>query len=487
MCYGQCMKVGTLVLLSAFVAVSVALGACKKSANKGDDDDGIGTPNRGAKDTAPTASGAPAADGTISWIEDDYAGALAKAKTQDKPLVIDMWAPWCHTCLSMQHTTMVDDGLKAMAGRFVWLELNTDKATNAEVLARFRVEVWPTYFIVSPDSEAIQARFQGAASVKQFREFLVQGEKGHREARAAAGKLTRNSVGWTVRAGDQAAVAGDYEAAAVAYGSALGKAPRDWARTADVLVAKITALTRAKAWTRCGDLAVESADKIRIGNTASAADFAYYANACADKLVDRSRADLVRRRMMESIDRVLQAPDAALSMDDRSEALRIQREIAIALKQDERAVRLAERQRAVLDEAAAAARTPLEAMTYNWPRAEVYAYLGISDELVADLKKSVQDLPNQYDPPHRLAWIYSKIGKHDEALEMADKALALVSGPRKALIQSLIADIHEARGDLASAKKALEVVVDIYENLPEGQRNQSALDKARKKLEQPPQ
>jgi thiol:disulfide interchange protein len=34
----------------------------------------------------------------IVFLEDDYPSALAKAKAEKKPLFLDSWATWCHSC-----------------------------------------------------------------------------------------------------------------------------------------------------------------------------------------------------------------------------------------------------------------------------------------------------------------------------------------------------------------------------------------------------
>ena len=38
----------------------------------------------------------------IAWIENDFDGAVAKAALQGKPVFVDVWALWCHSCLSMK-------------------------------------------------------------------------------------------------------------------------------------------------------------------------------------------------------------------------------------------------------------------------------------------------------------------------------------------------------------------------------------------------
>src|SRR2546426_1049803 len=43
-----------------------------------------------------------AAHGSLHFIEDDHSKALAAARADHKPLFVDLWATWCHSCLSMQ-------------------------------------------------------------------------------------------------------------------------------------------------------------------------------------------------------------------------------------------------------------------------------------------------------------------------------------------------------------------------------------------------
>lgn len=478
----------TAVLLAAICAVSV--GACSKKGSDEDSKPATAVPgptdedkdkDKGKADTgaAEACKGAKDKHGQ-TWFEDDFEQALACARQQDKPLFIDLWAPWCHTCISMQEYIFPDKGLATLADRFVWLAIDTDKEQNAKVQERFPPEVWPTFYVVAPHDLTVQGRYRGAASVAQLREFLVAGEQAVLQAKA--GGLPADSPMAFVLEGDRAAVRRDYQSAAKAYRQALAGAPEDWARRPDVLVSLIGVLGKLKDHVGCMELAEANLDKT--GDSASVADLIYRANRCAGHIAktDKDRADKLRDRIEARLIPLIDDPQAALSVDDRSDAMVQLRTVYLARDKKEEAKAIAERQRAILDKAAAMAPNPWAAMTYNWPRAEVYAFLGRPADLIPALEKSTADLPNEYDPPYRLAWVLLKSGKAKEALAPAQKALSKVYGPRKARVQTVVADIYKALGDSANERLAREKVVEIYKNLAPSQASPTGLARAEKAL-----
>lgn len=430
---------------------------------------------------APAPPPAAAAEAeTLPWIHDDYAAALADAKKRNLPVAIDMWAPWCHTCLSMQATVLADKSFAPLADRFVWLSIDTDKPQNAAVLEKFPVAMWPTFYVVSPAAEAIEARHLGAASVAQFRRFLAAGERGHLAAQDDAGQLEKGTPLYHVRRGDRAAAAGDDRAAARAYGAALAKAPANWPRRPEVLVMQIAALAEAEAWPPCAKLAAKAVDAT--GTAGSAADFCYWGDKCAGHLTDKAFAKDLRRRLVARIEKVVGDPRAPLSIDDRSEALRIEREILLAMGEADAARKVAERQKTLLDLAAKRAETPAQAMTYNNHRVDVYLFLGQGKALVPALRAQVAKLPGAYDPAYRLAQLYAGLDQYDAALAMGKRALGLAYGPRQAGIARFIAGVQHDRGDAAGELAARKEVVKLLLALPESQRDPEDLTKARAAL-----
>lgn len=441
--------------------------------------------NTGVKSSAATTT--PSADpcskahteGAIAWIHDDFAAALACANAKKLPLVIDWWAPWCHTCLSMKSTVLADASFAVENAKFVFAALNTDRESNAPALAKFPVAAWPTYYVVSRD-ESVLARFVGAASVPQFNAFLDTG------ARAAAGDLPAGHQAFLLAA-ERALAAKDFKTAALQLEMAIADAPRDWPRLPDALVSLIATKRKQRDIAGCLDIAQRYFDQL--GNTASASDFLSYATTCAEERLEEASdpatvvsVQRLREQAVAQWRRLVSDSTAALSVDDRSDLLVNLRETLLALNQTAQAKMAAEQQRVLLDEAAAKAATAMAAMTYNAHRAEVYVYLGRALDLVPALQKSAQELPNEYDPAARLGWLLLKAGKLQDAAFWTDKALTLVRGPRTARLLSQRAEIAKALGDKASEKQLRQRAVQVLEALPESQTSAELIAQAKQAL-----
>jgi thiol-disulfide isomerase/thioredoxin/tetratricopeptide (TPR) repeat protein len=453
------------------IALVLALvSACKKEPEKqSESGKGMGTgTGTGA------CEGKQEKTGAIAWFEDDLAKAKACAKARGVPVVIDEWAPWCHTCISMQSYVFTDPSFELLADRFVFVATDTDKEENAEVVAKYPPAAWPTFFVISPDGE-VMGRYVGGASVEQFRDFLTESEKTF----LAGAKLPEGPLAELVAA-ERATIAAAqlprtdpkraelYAEAELRYKKALELAPADWPRRPDVLVSTASVLAKQADPVACVDFAI--ANLGATGRSSSATDFVGVTRGCASKLEasDPARFDAYTRAASERLIGLVADEDAPLSADDRSDAMSYVRFLYEDLGQPEAAVATAQAQRALLDQAAAAAPDPFAAMTYNWPRAEVYAYLKIPLELVPALEQSAKDLPLEYDPPYRLAFLYREAGKLAEAIPWAKKAAELAYGPRKARAQQQLADLLRATGDTAAELEARRALVKIYEGLPPG-------------------
>src|SRR6476661_477591 len=74
--------------------------------------------------------------------------------------------------------TLTDASLARYAGRFVWLELNFDSATNQAFLTRHGVTYTPSFFILDGGDERAAATQLGAMSLRELVTFLERGEAG---------------------------------------------------------------------------------------------------------------------------------------------------------------------------------------------------------------------------------------------------------------------------------------------------------------------
>src|SRR5258708_38796016 len=117
----------------------------------------------------------------IEFIDDDFPRALAEAKTKKRLLVVDAWAPWCHTCLSMREYVFRDPSLAAAVGDgFVGVAMDTEKKANSAFVAAHPVEAWPTIFVIRPEPEQTIVKWPGSATTQELVALLE-------EARGAGG------------------------------------------------------------------------------------------------------------------------------------------------------------------------------------------------------------------------------------------------------------------------------------------------------------
>src|SRR5438067_11327894 len=157
----------------------------------------------------------------LRFVEDDYAGAVARAKSEHKPIVSDTWASWCHTCLSMKRFVFPDPGLRPVKDAVVWLAIDSENPKNNAFLDRFPLDAWPTFLIIEPRAERVVGRWIGAASINDFRTFVQEG------VRSAESKPKADAATAQLHAGYEARARGDFDSAAAAYRKALDLTKKD--------------------------------------------------------------------------------------------------------------------------------------------------------------------------------------------------------------------------------------------------------------------
>lgn len=89
------------------------------------------------------------------------AEGLAKAKQEQKPVLIDLWATWCKNCLTMDKTTFEDASVKAALEGYIKIKFQAeqpDEEPARGVMQRFGAVGLPTYVILKPKAASPQTR-----------------------------------------------------------------------------------------------------------------------------------------------------------------------------------------------------------------------------------------------------------------------------------------------------------------------------------------
>ncbi len=432
-------------------------------------------PPAAPKAPAPVAAPAPAPAGPVRFVEDGVPAAIAKASAERKLLFVDVWAPWCHSCLSMKNFVLNDPSLHGLEDRVVFAAIDSDRPENAAFLARHEGKAWPTYFVLDPATDKVLGYWAGSGSLREMRALMEESL----ELRSSGGRDPASRAFAEARA---AHAAGDLTQAAAGYERALAAAPPSWPNRSAALVAWIEALAGAKAWAACAKLAQDHLPEIQ--GSSAPGDAASYLLTCADRLPAGPEQTSARAVAVERLRAFAAHPPPDASVDDRQDVLATLAE-GLQHSGDKAGARKAQEDRiALLEQAARAAKTPEEAQTFDYARAGAYAFLGRDAEAVAMLEQRERELPGSYEPPARLAGVLLRMGRLPEALAAVDRALGHAYGPRKARYLKLRADILAKQGDAAGALATERDEVKAWEALAPGQASPEMLAEARRRLEE---
>jgi tetratricopeptide (TPR) repeat protein len=412
----------------------------------------------------------------IQFLEDDYPAALARARKEHKPVLVDTWASWCHTCLSMQRFVFPDPGLRPVKDAVVWLSIDSENPKNNAFLDKFPLDAWPTFLVIEPRGERVVGRWIGAASINDFRHFVQEGAR-------AAGTEKRDAASAELHKGYEARASLDFTAAAAAYRKALELTGKDDPARPERLVLLSMALAHSKAPgspRECVQLGLKEME--RTGDTAIATDFLAAAGYCARHLpAGDPQAALLREKSIARLTRLVAQKDAPLSVDDRSDAQANLMELLDDAGRHEEAVRVARERAKLLEDAAASAPDATLASTFDAHRMETYLFLEEPQKAEQLLAQREKQMPEDYNPPARLARVLLEQGKLPEAEAAVDRALAkMTPGLRRISVLGLKARILEKQGK--PTVLVMQEQLEVIRGLPKSQYDAEFEARLRKKL-----
>jgi thiol-disulfide isomerase/thioredoxin len=379
---------------------------------------------------------------TLPFIHDDWARALAEGRKSGRLVFVDAWAPWCHSCQSMRAFVLTDPALAPMANDFVWLSIDTEKDANGSFVGRFANDVWPTLWVIDPAKEEAVMKWGGTATVPELEQLLAS-------VRRAPGGAGAETTAAFLRA-NRAMASGDRGAAEKELRAALASATPDHPQRATAADMLTSLLSSRDAFAECAALAIEIGPGLGPGT--SRASILSVGLACArDGKLEREKVLLA-----DAVFRAIEDPDPRTLADDRAalyeELFETRKDAGDAA--DAKAI--ATRWAAFLDREAARAPTKEARTALDPDRLSAYLALGEPERAIPMLTTSERELPDDYNPPARLARVYLEQKKLDDAKAAIERAEARVYGPRAMRVFALAADIEKARGNKAGERAALE-------------------------------
>ena len=243
------------------------------------------------------------------------------------------------------------------------------------------------------------------------------------------------------------------------------------------------ALARTKtpeAARECVDLALRENDNT--GATSIVTDFLAAGDHCASQLPegDHKRAEL-REKSIARVQGLLARTDVPLSVDDRSDAQASLMEWLDISGQHDRALEVARARAKLLEQAAESAPDATMASTFDPHRTDTYLYLKQPEKAEQLLAEREKQMPDDFNPPARLARVLLEEKKVPQAEAAVDRALAkMTRGQRRIGVLSLKSRILQAEGKPTAA--VVQEQLDVLWQLPKSQRDPELEAQLRKKL-----
>jgi thiol:disulfide interchange protein len=83
----------------------------------------------------------------------NLAAGLAEAERTGKPVLVDLWATWCKSCLTMDKTTLRDPEVTSALAGYVKVKFQAEDPESPpakDVMKRFGAIGLPTYVVLKP-------------------------------------------------------------------------------------------------------------------------------------------------------------------------------------------------------------------------------------------------------------------------------------------------------------------------------------------------
>lgn len=84
----------------------------------------------------------------IDFFKGTYTEALVKAKEENKPVFLDVYASWCGPCKKLKKTTFKDEEVGEYFNKnFICIAIDGETEEGKAILDKYRVRSYPTLII----------------------------------------------------------------------------------------------------------------------------------------------------------------------------------------------------------------------------------------------------------------------------------------------------------------------------------------------------
>jgi len=104
----------------------------------------------------------------IQW-NSDLNASIKQAKKENKLVLIDFYADWCHNCKDLDTKTLNNVDVKEKLHNYILVKINGDK--SPEILSKYNITGYPTLLLLDKDGNIIKTQI-GFIDPVEFLQWL---------------------------------------------------------------------------------------------------------------------------------------------------------------------------------------------------------------------------------------------------------------------------------------------------------------------------
>jgi tetratricopeptide (TPR) repeat protein len=109
----------------------------------------------------------PGARAEEPWTDLAPKAAIARAKAEKRPVLIDFYAVWCGPCKEMDKSVYPDPAVRALMKGFLNVKVDAEKGEGLELAKTYKIFNYPTVVLLGADGAEID-RILGSMSAEEF-------------------------------------------------------------------------------------------------------------------------------------------------------------------------------------------------------------------------------------------------------------------------------------------------------------------------------